>query len=333
MKVQTRKKKRIVELKNQGKTFKEIAQELGLAEGTVKTHYYLTVGQTSGPIQESRYVAYNEPPEIEGDALVIPDAEIPFHHAEFMNRVLDLADAWGIKQMVAAGDLLHMDSLSGWEPSWYASNSSLSAKAEEKLLDFAKTLPSRKQADLIELIVDSARYEGRGYSTEMQEARHVLKSINDLFDPIVYIMGNHEGRFLRTINAPTEPSELLRMMQLDSGRWVIAPYYYCILRSGGRVIRITHPKTAADNAARALAGQYLMDVLMGHSHKLLWGWDTSGTFYAIHMGHCVDEMRLAYAAQRDAKRYYHKLGAVIVRDGYPWLLHMETPWEQMKKMA
>jgi len=333
MKIQTAKKKKIVELKNQGKTFREIAEELGMAEGTVKTHYYLTVGQVSGPIRESRYVKYDEPPEIEGDALILPDAEIPFHHADFINRVLDLADAWGITQMIAAGDLLHMDSLSGWEPSWYASSSSLSEKAEAKLMDFAMTLPKRKQADLIELIMDSARVEGRGYSTEMQEARHVLRSLNDLFDPIVYVLGNHEGRFLRTINAPTEPSELLHMMQLDSGRWVIAPYYYCILKSGGRVIRITHPKSAANNAARALASLYLQDILMGHSHKLLWEWDPSGAFYAIHMGHCVDEMRLAYAAQRDARRDFHKLGAVIVRDGYPYLLHEETQWDRLKKMA
>lgn len=332
MRVQTKKKKKIVELKRKGKTFREIAEDLDLAIGTVKTHYYLTVGQASGPVRESRFVAYNDPPEIEGDTLVIPDAEIPFHHADFINRVLDLADAWGIDQMVAAGDLLHMDSLSGWEPSWSAQSSHLSDKAEKKLMDFAHTLPTKKQADMIELIVETSGLHGRHYSTEMSEARHTLKSLNDLFERIVYVLGNHEGRFLRTINSPTEPSELLHMMQLDSGRWVIAPYYYCIVRSGGRIFRITHPKTAANNAARALASQYLMDVLMGHSHKMMWQWDPSGTFYAIHMGHCVDEERLAYASQRDAKRAFHKLGAVIIRDGYPHLLHPESPWEDLKRL-
>jgi len=72
---------------------------------------------------------------------------------------------------------------------------------------------------------------------------------------------------------------------------------------------------------------------MGHSHKMFFDFDTSGKYYSIQMGHCVDETRLSYVGQRDAKRDSHKLGAVIVRDGYPYLLHEQTPWERMKQLA
>ena len=98
-------KDEIVRLRLSGMTFKDIGGLLKLATGTVKTHWYLARGQTNAKIPSSPYPRYDQPPELEGDALILPDAEIPFHHAEFINRVLDLAEAWKIKQMIAAGDL------------------------------------------------------------------------------------------------------------------------------------------------------------------------------------------------------------------------------------
>jgi hypothetical protein len=69
---------------------------------------------------------------------------------------------------------------------------------------------------------------------------------------------------------------------------------------------------------------------MGHSHLLDFTWDISGKFHAIHAGHCVDEGRLPYAAQRHITRRQHKPGAVIVRGGFPWLLFDGVPWEEYK---
>ncbi|MCJ7826458.1 sigma-70 region 4 domain-containing protein [Patescibacteria group bacterium] len=319
----------------EGLTFLEISKQLGLALGTIKTHYYLARGQTGAKIPESPYPRYDSPPVIEGDALILPDAEIPFHHAEFINRVLDLADAWKIKQMIAAGDLLHFDSLSGWEPNWAVKpNGGLSEKSEKELMDFAITLPKNQQGRLMEKIVDMGGQteEGSGFSGEMHHARKTLKALDELFDSFTWILGNHEGRLLRAINSPVQPSELLNLMKLEEGRWIILPYYYCLLNSGGETFRITHPKTAANGAARGLASQYFQHIIMGHSHKMFFDWDASGKYYAIQMGHCVDEERLAYVAQRDCKRDSHKLGAVIVRNGYPYLLTEQLDWERMKKL-
>jgi len=50
------------------------------------------------------------------------------------------------------------------------------------------------------------------------------------------------------------------------------------------------------------------------------------------MGHVVDEERLAYCAQRDARRNSHKLGAVIVRDGYIWLLNEHVDWGRLRNL-
>ena len=330
----TRKRREIVQLRQSGMTFKDIAAQFGLAEGTIKTHYYLSVGQPSAPqkIPDSLYPRYDQPPTVQGDALILPDVEIPFHHAEFINRVLDLADAWKIKLMISAGDLLHFDSLSGWEPNWAVKpNSGLSEQDEKRLMDLAMSLPKNHQAKLMETIVDiGGQSEDSGFSGEMHHARTVLKSLDDCFDSFVWVLGNHEGRLLRAINSPVQPSELLNLMKLEEGKWQIAPYYYCLLETEQGTYRITHPKSAANGAARGLASQYLQNVIMGHSHKVFWDWDVSGRFHAIQAGHCVDEMRLAYAAQRDAKRDSHALAAVIVKNGYPYLLKEQMDWLAMK---
>jgi len=335
-KVNTKQKDEIVRLRSMGRTFKEIGEELGIAGGTAKIHYYLATGQSSYQrIPESPYVRYDEPPTVEGDALILPDCEIPFQHAEFMNRVIDLADAWKIKQVICAGDLLHMDTISGWEPSWKKGENKtiLSDIDESKLLEIALSLPKAKQRAIIDIIGESSGVEGKDFSAEMGFARKALTALDKCFDKFIWVLGNHEGRLLRAIQSPVNPSELLNLMKLDEGKWEIGPYYYAILKSGGQEFRITHPKSAAKSASESMASKFLCHTLMGHSHLLRFDWDRSGRFYAIHMGHCVSEDRLAYASQRDTVRDAHKLGAVIVRDGYPHLLHQGTQWNMMKRMV
>jgi len=334
-KVNTRVKNEIVRMKEAGMTFTQIGGQLGLKTGTVKTHYYLATGQPSYKIPESPYPRYDQPPTIEGDALILPDAEIPFHHAEFINRVLDLADAWKIKQMIAAGDLLHFDSLSGWEPNWAVKpNGGLSETDEKRLMDLAMTLPKNHQQRLMETIADigGQTEEGGGFSSEMHHARKTLQALDDLFEKFVWVLGNHEGRLLRAINSPVQPSELLNLMKLEEGKWLIAPYYFCILNTEREPYRIEHPKSAAKGTAEKLASKFQMSVLMGHSHLLRNDWDLSGKYHACHIGHVVDEIRLSYAAQRSTIRDAHKLGAAIIRGGYLWTLDESVDWGGLKKL-
>src|SRR5512140_1237820 len=59
-----------------------------------------------GIIRESPYPRFDEPLHLEGDAIIFPDMEMPFHHAEFINKCLELARLWNIRQCICAGDLL-----------------------------------------------------------------------------------------------------------------------------------------------------------------------------------------------------------------------------------
>ena len=290
-----------------------------------------TLAQRPEYVYVSPYPVYDTPLTLEGDALVLPDIEMPFHHADFLNRVLDLAQKWNIRQCIMAGDLLHFDSLSGWEPNWTNENKGgLSAEAEKRLIDFAMKMGSKKQGEFMDLIGNiGIKDEQDGASMELDTARKELHHIDQLFDRVDFVIGNHEGRLLRALQTTLNPNELLRLLDIKNPRWRIAPFYYSKLETERGTYRIEHPKNSGKFSASRLASKYLTHILMAHSHQLNFTYDPSGTFYAIEMGCCVDETRLAYVGQRSNTSPTHMLGAVIVRDGIPWLLHQNVDWKRL----
>lgn len=284
-------------------------------------------------VQESPYPIYNEPLTLEGDALVITDLELPFHHAEFVNRCLDLAGAWKIPYLILGGDALHFDSLSGWEPNWTRKKQGGLSDADEKtLFDRIQKLPKKYQGDLLNTLVDiGTREEKDGASTELEIARHEMRRIEEQFTGVDFVLGNHEGRFLRTMQTALDPEELTRLLGV-SRKWRIAPYYYSVLFSGGEKFQVEHPRNTAKASAWRLASKYGCHVLMGHNHHVVFQYDMSGKYFALEIGCGVDEDRLPYASQRHNSAHAHALGACIVRGGYPWLLHSKTDWQAMGRL-
>jgi hypothetical protein len=281
-------------------------------------------------ILESPYPRYDEPLVMEGDALILPDIEFPFHHAEFLSKCLELAAAWKIRQCIVAGDLLHFDSLSGWEPNWKKKDEGgLTDEAERKLIEFAKELSSKKQGQFMELIGNIGQKATQdGMSTEVEIARRELRRMEKQFDRIDMCLGNHEGRLLRALQTTLNPDELGRLLETGD-KWRIAPYYFSYLISAGEKYLIDHPKSAAASTAAVLAAKFQANVLMGHSHHFSITTDVSGRYFAAEIGCIVDEARLPYAAQRHTRAPAHSLGAAIIRDGFPTILTRFTDWERL----
>jgi hypothetical protein len=294
----------------------------------------ISLTQSRRPIiYESPYPRYDEPLEMDGDAIVLPDIEAPFHHAEFINRCLELAKAWNIKQCIVAGDLLHFDSLSGWEPNWTNTDSGeVTAQVEAALVEFAKSLGSKQQERLFGIIGElGEKNEKDGMSTELKIARNMLKELEKQFDKIDYVIGNHEGRLLRALQTALDPKELTRLLEVGD-KWRVSPFYFSYLNSGGVRWCIEHPKSAAATTAKVLASKYDCSVLMAHSHHFSITTDVSGEHYAAEIGCLVDEARLPYAAQRHTRADAHSLGAAIIKNGYPWILTKFADWESLFKM-
>jgi hypothetical protein len=232
---------------------------------------------------------------MEGNAIIIPDLELPFHNSAFIEQLMNLARIWKIKQCIMAGDVVHFDKLSGWEPNWTTSNVA-------------------------------------GLSTELDTSRQELKRIERQFDRIDYVLGNHEGRYLRSMQTELSPKEILILLEINNPKWKIAPYYFSYLDTVGGRFQIEHPKNAGKFSASKLVSKYLCHVLMAHSHQFNYTFDPSGRFYAIEMGCVVDEAYLAYCAQRHNTSPMHIVNAIIVRNGYPWPIHAGVDWKALARL-
>jgi hypothetical protein len=322
-----------------GPKWTTIGQEMCLRAEQVRSYWrkYIDIEGKYMRLEDSPYPRYDQPLTMEGNALIIPDLELPFHNAEFVNRVLDLAQAWGIEQCIMAGDMLHFDSLSGWQPNWQKANGhgGLDDGQEQDYVDFALSLRSKKEQErafaLLEKIGRKEEDGDPNLSEEMRVVRKATKVLAQCFKQVYVIVGNHEGRFLTTLNTPLFPAEITRM--IDAKEWKVAPFYFSYLISGGEKYIIEHPKSAAIATAEKLASKYQCHTIVGHSHLLRFSWDISGKFYAITTGCAVDESRLPYAAQRHTNSPAHANGATIVRDGFPYLLHTHVDWNKLRMMG
>ena len=324
----------LLRLKNSGKSWAEIGEILGRTYASVNMRY-THINVPYAVLPSSSQPKYDSPLVTTGNALVLPDTEFPYHDADFINKVLELSACWKITNCVLAGDAVHFDSLSSFDPSWIdeKDKSGLDTDKRNELMDFAETLPEDKKLALLDLVESIDEPPAENISEEIKISRSMLRRIGDTFQDVVFVIGNHEGRLLRTMNSPLFSKFLIQFIGVDNPVFRIAPYYYSLIETIKGTFRVVHPKGAAKSTSTQLASKFQQHILMAHSHRWAHQYDISGQFHAIQMGCCVDESRLAYVGQRDNTSDKHKLGAVIVRDGFPYLLGEETPFEKYKMMV
>lgn len=268
-------------------------------------------------------------PRIEGDAFILGDTQIPFHHAEFINKCLELCRRWNIRQMVLGGDALDINALASFTPDFENDNRRvIDSKSTDALLKFADDLPAKKREKLLDIIGESERENGVG--GEIKESRVVLKSLEDDFDRIVWVMGNHEKRVLNALQKILPVDTLATLFGADNPKWEVSPYYWCTLISGGVEWQIEHPINTGKGSSKKLAPKFGKNIVMFHNHQFSITTDPSGEYYAIEPGMGMDESRMGYAMQRHNAADTHMVGALIVRNGKPTPLNKFTDWEMLK---
>jgi len=308
----------------------------------------LGIAKTGGPnsvvkqiVSQSPFARYDSPPEIESECVVIlPDIQFPYHHADFLNRVLDLCDKWKVKDCILAGDVLEFSSLTHFDPAWmderHAEQDSLSDKAADELIDLIASMPNKAAKDKLRSFIEKkgrkSNKTASGAGEEWHHARIALRELITMFERKIWTMGNHEGRMLRQIQSPMLPDDIKRLFLGEDASVTIAPYYFCRVISGGVEWQVIHPKASAKGDAKWYASKYKSNIIMAHNHQLVMQKDRSGTYWAIETGCMVDEMRCPYVAQRQTKQDMHLLGTTIIRDGKAWLLHEDSPWDLLGKL-
>ena len=280
-------------------------------------------------IPPSTRTPWNNPPVVEGDAFILGDTQIPFHHAEFINKCLTVCKKLNIRQMILGGDAIDLAAFNQFAPNFENDDKRVidNASAAE-LIAFADTLPSDKREQLLTMIGDAERENGAG--SEIKESRLILKAFEEHFDKIVWIMGNHEQRVLRALQHVLPVDSLATLFGADNPKWEVSPYYKCILKSNGEVYRIEHPINTGKGSSKKLASKFSSHVVMFHNHHFSITTDPSGQYYAIEPGMGMDEERMAYVSQRSNSADMHVTGALLVRNGKPTPLNKFTDWELLQ---
>lgn len=263
---------------------------------------------------------------VEGDALILTDVEAPYQHADFINRCIDLALRWGISQCILGGDYAHLANFSQWGAD--VTPAKPTEIDDPEIIRIINKLPKLEQASAKATLLERMRpvAADETVTSELASVRNLSRELSSAFSKIVYMMGNHDYRPLRFLGKSEPVDGLLGFIGAGEG-WLLTEKYHCLLKTENPVpYRITHPRGAGAKMAIELAVQFHQHIIMGHSHRWAVQRDPSGDFWAIQAGHCVDETRLSYVMNRDARRDAHALGAVLVRGGFPLVLCDSFPF-------
>lgn len=256
------------------------ARELGFGDTNSYSNFMTRHGiYLSVPV--SRREKFNKPEIIREPCLCIFDSQIPFHDADFLNRLLELAVDWGIRQGISGGDFFNMTAFSRFFEN-----------------------PSDKV-----------------WSKERNEAYQTCCAMHDAIRKWLMVKGNHDDFLLKKLEEQMDHEDILSLVDRRSGAlsgFKATDYYYCEVRFGGSVWRISHPRNVSvihGRIPQRLCERYHCNVASGHGHLAGMSPDYSGKYLACDVGVTCDPMRLDYVSLRDSTRPAQCQGALILQQG------------------
>ncbi len=277
-------------------------------------------------VPDSAHPDWDMPPEIVGDALILLDMHIPYHDAAHINRCLTAARSLGVRNLILGGDALDMRAFSHWPDDFTDSERMVASKnLQERLLEYAESLPFEVSEGLYKLL-DDVQPENGNIGEEIKQARELFKTLDEHFDSVLYVMGNHETWVIRMLQKTITNMDFARLFLGEMPRWKVTPYYWCKLISGGIPFQIEHPKNSAKGSSKRLVPIFGCNVIMAHNHHFSVQTDPSGKWLAIEPGMCADGSKIQYDNQRHGTHDAHVTGALIVKDGKVHFLNQFTDW-------
>lgn len=287
---------RLKERYQQGENALALAKEYGFSSRSSFLHAINSLGITRG-VPRSFKPRYDNPPVIKDECLITCDEQIPFHDGDFMNRVLEIANLWGIEQGISAGDTLNMTAFAHFihkpEDTW----------KEEKAVAM-DVFTSMQQAVKKWLML-------AGNHT-MQLIKALSEQID--MDDLIWILQKPRGF--------TATDYYYCIVYVSGSKWRI---------THPRNISVFHARVP-----QRLCNKYSCNIAAGHGHLVGMLPSEGGQYTAVDIGICADPMRLDYAAVRDTTRPAMNQGALILKKGYdgkcyPNLLTPDVDWEAEKK--
>lgn len=213
-----------------------------------------------------------------GDWILSADWHIPTHNLEWVSRLIGVARKLKIRKLVIGGDFINFDALSYF------------------------------------YLREGGKQTTVKLESEYEEAEGVMDVLETWFDEIVWILGNHEWRFMRVHRWGTKPEKLLSFVnRLCDQRYKISGLSYLYVDD----IRVTHPqnyRSAKLSMANALSTKFRCPVVQAHGHFLSLGYSTGG--YRIGDTGCLcNPDRTDYIAKADTTHPRWNNGFLVYKDG------------------
>lgn len=286
--------KEVVRLRNsEDLTWKAIGEKLGVSRHTAARRYdiYLLqneVSQNGYFVPEGSQFDFSrfQPLERTGDCIISMDWHIPLHDPLMVNNLIAIARENDIKQLVIAGDLLHLDS-------------------------FSSFFPHQPEADFL---------------IERKEATSTVRTLLKTFDEIDLTWGNHEQRISRFVNYKYSFEVLMRwifqdLTKAEHKRIRISNLDHLMYKTEDRVFRVCHPNSFSKiplKIPRELAQKYGTSVINAHSHHCAMGVAPDGHNLIFEGGGLFDKSKTEYI-QRTTLNHEWVQGFVMFKGNTPTL--------------
>jgi len=272
------------------KRWKRAARIQGFEVGTIRKAYGATVNDYEPPMPEVEPAGFpesvstdkNDFPIIEEDRLLIfGDVEVPDHDVRVLDMAYRIAERYGIKTGIINGDFWAMESFSRWP----------------------KTHPTQ-----FEFLTD-----------ELQPGTEILKVFMKQLDRITIVEGNHERRLNRQAGGHFNVSAFLEGLMGVA----YCTHPYLVVESAGERVLVGHPnnyRKKPGSLPLEHCNNYLMNVIVGHVHRLSFQFHPSGQFWGVEGGHCRDTKKTEYRMKQFTTHPIWNPGFVLLLDGWPHLI-------------
>jgi len=223
------------------------------------------------------------------DYMVSCDHHSPFFSEVYENRLLAIADRFGIKKHIIIGDLFDMD--------------------------FIKRHPIADGEETLGI-------DGETYHTDP------AINACDYFDENYLITGNHERRVGIQTESKIQARHLFgyfgKEIWLKKFRYSI--YDKLFIGDNWMVVHPISYSQISTSVAKRLAEKFNRNVINSHGHFVGMTYERSGTYLAIDLGGMFDIRKIAYINLRTTSHPIWKNGFGMLREGKFWHFTDETDW-------
>ena len=231
--------------------------------------------------------------ELSGDWMVIGDVHVPCTDYGFAQLVTAIAEKHlpNCQGLIVAGDLLNADA--------YSKYSSLIS------------LPS--------------------FNTEIQAAKHLVELWLETFPRVVWLMGNHDARFLTHDNGQIT-ADMLKDIITHNGRVELSIWDRCFVNTDNGRWVVAHGASYSRNQLNnpaEYALQFQCNVISHHEHHFGLGMDKYRRYTVVNNGGLFDPKKMLYARLKTTNKPAMAQGFVMLRGGYPYLFGSDgfTDWD------